>query len=244
MAPRFLLLQARLKDDPMAAHEHECFVARTGLPAENIVCYNICEDVPTMETLKKFDALTVGGAGDFSVAKRNLATLPRVLDVLREVVSTGFPTFASCFGYQCMVDALGGEIIHDPENTEVGTYEIVLTEEGTADPLFGILPARLLAEMGHQDRATRHPDGLRNLASSERSAFQAFRVPDQPVWATQFHPELGRQSNLDRYLHYLENYSGLTTPEEQRKTIARFRESPETGALLPRFLKMVFDWPR
>ena len=33
---------------------------------------------------------------------------------------------------------MNGEVIHDPENTEVGTYELELTEEGAEDPLFRV----------------------------------------------------------------------------------------------------------
>ncbi len=39
------------------------------------------------------------------------------------------------------IDALGGDVIHDPDNTEVGTFEVELTDAGRQDPLFGDLPA-------------------------------------------------------------------------------------------------------
>ena len=94
-----------------------------------------------MGRVRSFDALMIGGSGDFYVSQRNMSHLDASLGFLGEVCGEGLPLFASCFGYQCLVEALGGEIIHDPDNTEVGTYEVSLTEEGCADELFGQLPS-------------------------------------------------------------------------------------------------------
>jgi GMP synthase-like glutamine amidotransferase len=79
-----------------------------------------------------------------------------------------------------------------------------------------------------------------HLASSRLSRFQAFRVPGQPIWATQFHPELDARTNLMRFERYLSGYSTVMSEEERRDAVNRFQESPETGSLLPRFLKLVF----
>lgn len=236
-------MQARLADDPMASHEHRCFVEHTGLAPDDIVCHDLCGGPPSRRKLAGYDAIMVGGAGDFHVSKGNLPNFAATLDFLREIVETGFPMFASCFGYQCIVAASGGEITYDPENTEVGTYEISVTDEGAEDSLFKILPRRLNAQMGHKDRATRHPSGYHNLAISEQSKLQAFRVPNQPIWATQFHPELNRKTNLERFRHYLDGYAGVMSAQERQARFDRFQESPETGELLPRFLSLVFDWP-
>jgi len=138
------------------------------------------------------------------------------------------------------VEEYGGEIIHDPANTEVGTYELTLSEEGRNDALFSMLPLRFMAQMGHKDRAARTMNGIPNLASSERSPMQALRIVDKPIWATQFHPELDRETNLDRYHHYLEGYAPLMSAEERSEALTRFKDSPETSKLLPRFLELVF----
>ena len=241
--PKILLLQARLPDDPMAAHEHQCFVDKAGLPAENIVCYDLCQGPPSAGELAKFDAMTVGGAGDFYVSRGDLPHFEAFLDFLRETVEQSFPTFASCFGYQCMMQALGGEIIYDPDNVEVGTYDITLTDDGAADELLGQLPRHFRAQLGHKDRAVSTPDGVLNLAGSELSPFQALRVTGRPVWAAQFHPELDRQTNLDRYKYYLEGYAVSLDEAELQKQFDAFDHSPETDTLMPRFLSLVFDWP-
>ena len=153
MEPRILLLQARKPDDPMKAQEVSCFSRRTGLALEKIVSHDLLDGPPTLDRARQFDALMVGGSGEFLVSERDLPEFDRLLDFLRRLVDHGMPTFASCFGFQCMVEALGGEIIHDPEAIEVGTYDLWLTEEGAADPLLGRLPERFLAQMGRKDRA-------------------------------------------------------------------------------------------
>lgn len=238
--PSVLLLQARDVDDPMLEAERRDFAHHTGLEVERIVPHDLLSGPPTLDEVRRYDVLMVGGSGDYYVSKRNLPQLEGTLDLLRRVVDVGHPTFASCFGFQLLVEALGGEVVHDPERTEVGTYEVALTEAGKADALFGGLPERFPAQMGRKDRAARLPDGLLHLASSELCRYHALRVPDRPIWATQFHPELDRQRNLARFRRYLASYSASMSEDERKRAFERFEESPEAGRLLPRFLEHVF----
>ena len=227
----------------MAKHEHQCFVAKSGLPADHVVCHDLCQGPPSKQKLARFDSLTVGGAGDFYVSKGDLPHFDAFLDFLRDIVASDFPTFASCFGYQSLVYALGGKIVYDPDNVEVGTYEVTLTDDGAEDELFSVLPRTFQAQMGHKDRATQKPAGIVNLAGSDRSPYQALRVTGRPVWASQFHPELDRETNLHRFRHYLEGYATAMAPDQLEAQFARFHDSPQTPQLIPRFLRLVFDWP-
>lgn len=224
----------------MRAHEHRCFVRRTGLPARNVVAHNICDGPLSLADVRRHDALMIGGSGDFNVSQRNLPGFERYLDLLREVVACGHPTFASCFGYQSLVHALGGRIVRDVDNTEIGTYTLTLTAEGRADSLFGALPARFAGQMGHKERAESTPPGLPNLASTSGVRYQSLRIPGKPIWATQFHPELDRETNLDRFLCYARIYAREMSPDRKQKIIDGFRDSPETSTLLGKFLDAVF----
>ncbi len=223
----------------MAAHERGCFVEKTGLPAGNVLVHDLCAGPPSLADVREHDALTVGGSGDYYVSDGNLPFFESFLDLLRDVVAVGHPTFASCFGYQSLVTALGGEVVKDVANTEVGTYVLTLTADGRADELFGELPDRFNAQLGRKDRAVRLPDGIPNLASSEANPFQALRVRGAPIWATQFHPELDRATNADRYLHYLEGYASHMSDEDRANALDRFRDSPETSGLLRRFVALI-----
>jgi GMP synthase (glutamine-hydrolysing) len=240
MALRILLLQARDENDPMKEEEILSFAEKSGLTPEQFAQHDLLSGPPVLSRVLEHDAMMVGGSGDYYVSKRNLPGFDEQLEVLAEVVNAGHPTFASCFGFQLLTAALGGEIVHDPDSTEVGTYELQLTPAGAKDALLGSLPPRFMAQLGRKDCASRLPEGVSNLASSKLNPHQAFRVPGQPVWATQFHPELDARTNRDRFMRYLDGYSMHMTQEEKRDALDRYYESPETAALLPAFLRLVF----
>jgi len=240
MTPRILLLQARNNGDPVRQEERQSFSDKTGLPLENIIPYDLLAGPPAIATLMRFDAIMVGGSGDYYVSKRSLPLFDLQLERLAEIVQRGQPMFASCFGFQLLVEALGGRIVYDSENVEVGTYDVRLTEDGGRDSLLGILPPVFAAQLGRKDRAERLPEGVTHLAFSDRSPYQSFRVPGQPIWATQFHPELDLQSNRLRFDRYLSGYAAHMSEDEQRAARARFRESPQTDRLLRAFVELVF----
>lgn len=240
-AIRILLLQARRPGDPCREEEVDSFARKAGLRGEQITPWDLLSAPPTLDRARKFDAVMIGGSGDFYVSKGHLPHQEETFDFLRQLVDAAHPTFASCFGFQCMVQALGGEIVHDPDNTEVGTYSLELTEEGVQDPLFGRLPESFQAQMGRKDRAGRLPEGVANLAKSDRCPYQAFRLGNRPIWASQFHPELDRDRNLGRFRNYLDGYAGAMSEQEREDAFARFGPSPETEDLLPAFLELVFS---
>jgi GMP synthase (glutamine-hydrolysing) len=227
---RLLVLQSRFDSDPMLEHERGCFVAATGREPDELQFHNVVDGVPSFDEVTAFDALIIGGSGDFSVVERDLDFFDPMADLLGLLVDEAFPTFGCCFGFQLLVDALGGSVIRDPENAEIGTFEVALTEEGLRDPLFGQLPRTFAAQMGHFDRARALPDGVVNLATSERCGLQALRVSGSPIWATQFHPELDHNGNRDRCAAYLKEFGAIEGYEAL--------PSPEALTILPRFLEL------
>lgn len=240
MRPSILLLQARHADDAAKDEERASFAEMAGLELQQIVPLDLLTETPTLERVRDHNALMVGGSGAYYVTKGNLPGFQEVLVLLRQVVDVGHPTFASCFGFQLMVEALGGRVVNDPANMEVGTYQLRLTAAGQQDELFSYLPAKFQAQLGHKDRADSLPPGTLNLAASESVTFQALRVPNKPIWATQFHPELTKEENLKRFNRYLDGYASLMSQEEMQETLARFAHSPESNELLRRFLATVF----
>lgn len=229
---RFLLLQARNPGDPVREEEVQQFAARLEVPENAIHTWDLLQGPPELAELEAYDALLVGGSGEYDVSKRNLPHLTATLNFLQRVVEEGFPTFASCFGFQLLVVALGGEVIRDEENAEVGAAWVCLTEEGKEDELFGALPECFWVQAGHKDRASRMPERALNLAYSEKAPYQALRVPGAPIWATQFHPELTEEDTFLRFKRYAAVYAPDLTDEE---IWARLKPSPEANTLLRRF---------
>lgn len=241
MALRFLLLQARENDDPMLVRERGSFAEHLEIGEERIVPLNVLDGPVSAADLGRADALLIGGSGDYYVSKDHLPHAESVYDLLREVAERGHPTFASCFGFQLMVRALGGEVVHDPETTEVGTLDLELTSDGRGDELLGQLPERFPAQLGRKDRALTMPPGVPNLAASALNPHQALRLPGRPVWATQFHPELTGDENRARFERYLASYAANMTAEEREAALDRFQPSPEANTLLRRFVRLVFE---
>ncbi len=236
--PKIALIQVRNPGDPMRLHELECFARQTGLPLDSFLAVNITEESIPSELLRRCDVLMLGGSGDFSFVTKPPPRRDELFELLQKAIDTRFPTFASCFGFQAVVVLLGGKLYRMDGSGEVGSFDIFLTDEGKGDPLFGKLPAKFTAQLGHVDAVEEFPSTCQNLASSELTAFQALRVGDSPVVATQFHPELSREDNLKRYIHYIKNYrqGDLPLEEEIARAEREFLESPESSALLPLFL--------
>jgi len=235
---RFCLLQARNADDPARDEELDCFAGRLGVPREAVRPVDMLTATPSTDLWKSHDAVLVGGSGEYSVLDGHGA-IGEWIDFLGRTARAGQPTFASCFGFQMLTLALGGQVAHDEDNAEVGTFHVSLTEAGRADPLFGQLPGAFWAQEGHKDRATVLPPGVHHLASTVRAPYQAIRVGDSPVYATQFHPELDWQDQRLRFMRYFEMYSGVFGVEDAHAMADEFKPTPESCSLLGRFRTLI-----
>ena len=236
------MLHARNEHDPMIAHERACFIARSGLDSRQFISVNLPERMPTPSQLADADAVMMGGSGDYSVVTKGYGWYEPMLALMSDIASGQTPCFASCFGFQVLVQAMHGEVAKAAECAELGTFQMTLSEQGQADELFGSLPPTFLAQLGHNDSATELGAGLVDLARSARCAHQAVRVAGHPVWATQFHPELTDQDNITRYVRYLEAYRDPSMSMEQAKAHAHelHRPSPESNGLIRTFLEVCF----
>lgn len=220
----------------MAAHERGCFASTLRVELEQVAVWDLLSGRPDDAALADADALLVGGSGDFSVLDED-PFIAEFIDFLGDAcIERHTPTFASCFGFQALVVAGGGTVVRDPDNQEVGTFELEVTAAGLLDPLVGPLAPTFAAQLGHKDRADRLPSGMVNLARSDRAPMQALRVEGAPVVATQFHPELSRDSNELRYRRYWSEY-GKGDPEDD-PVMQSFRASPAASDLLARWARL------
>lgn len=235
---RILLLQARTAGDPILTHEFECFARAAGVAVDAFTCLNMVETTPDPSMLDGHDLVMVGGSGDYSVVKGGFDWHESLLAMMRAIVEAKIPMFASCFGFQSLVQALGGELVSDPDLAEIGTMEITLTEAGKQDALFGELPGMFHAQLGHNDSALVLPDDLILLAGSRRCPHQAVRHKSAPIVATQFHPELTDRDNITRYMRYLTAYKADELTREEAIALAEsmHRPSPHANALVRQFL--------
>lgn len=234
---RFLLLQMRDAGDPMLRQEVQCFADALPCSPQRITPHSLLAGGPSRDTLGRHDMVLIGGSGAYSAAADSPA-IERAMDALRELHALRKPTFGSCWGFQALARALGGECRHDPQTAELGPVQLTLTPGAAADPVFRALPATFIGHAGHEDRVTRLPPGSTLLASSARVAEQAARFGDGPIYATQFHPELTRQAFLQRvaaYPKYIEAILGISLQQLSEACV----ETPEANTLLRRMVEVV-----
>jgi GMP synthase (glutamine-hydrolysing) len=234
---RYLLLQVRNDDDPIVAQEIRCFARALRTSNERISTSSMLKTAPTAAQLASADVVLLGGSGHYS-ATGEAPWLSRTFDVLRELHAVAKPTFASCWGFQAFARALGGQVVHDLSRAEIGTLDVSLTEAGQSDPVFGPLGATFKGQMGHEDRISRLPPGATRLASTQLVDNQAYRFDGKAMYCTQFHPELNRDDILVRvraYPSYVERIAGVSLEEFEARCI----DTPQTEALLPRFVETV-----
>ena len=235
---RYLLLQVRNPDDPMRPQEVGCFARTLRCPREQIQAVDLLNGVPTVEQLDTVDVVLLGGSGDYSVAEGG-DWLGVALETMRELYDLAKPTFASCWGFQAMAKAMGGEVVTDPERAELGTIPVRLTVAGRQDPVFGPLSDTFEAGMGHQDIVVRLPDDAVRLASTDLVENQAYCFKGKPIYCTQFHPELTLSSFMERvwnYPWYVERIAGVPMQE----FVSTCKETRQANSLLRRFVNHVF----
>jgi GMP synthase (glutamine-hydrolysing) len=207
-----------------------------GCATDRIRVFDLLSGVPPSDAIAGSDVVLLGGSGDYSVA-RGGPWLPAALDTMVGLYETKKPTFASCWGFQALARALGGEVVTDRGRAEVGTVWLELTPEGEADPVFGALERRFQVQIGHEDIVTALPPQATLLASSERVENEAFRLEGAPIYATQFHPELDRRGVIDR-LRIYPSYLPLTGASTVEELEAITPETPHTVGILTRFLEV------
>jgi len=231
-----LLIQVR-EQRQVAEHEQACFMERIGFEPDAIRFHNLIES-PRIRwaDVDGADVIFIGGAAAHSATADFDYTQP-MMEIVRRLADTGKPTFGSCWGHQFIARALGGAVVTDRANEEVGSFEIELTDAGQADPLFAGFPPRFMAHMGHHDRVSALPPGGTELAYSARCRNQVYRLTGKPIYGAQFHAEMSAQRLVERLSFYRDSY--LPSDEAFESLRKNPRPTPEVDGMLKRFLDEV-----
>ena len=234
---KYLLLQIR-HDPEVCIEEYQSFLRHSGLRAEQLDVFNIYQHTEFgMEILTGYSALLVGGASEANVLKpEKYPFVTPAIALLSQCARTGFPVFASCYGFQLAVLALGAEVIDSARCHEAGTVALDLTKAATTDPIFAGAPNPLMAVSVHRQSTETLPNQCELLASTA-ACIHAFRVKGKPFWAFQFHPEVDLQILIDRLTRYQQRYtSGAGMLHE---VLDKAVDTPEANALLQKFIAFV-----
>lgn len=234
---RILLLQIR-DGAQVRREEHQSFAEYCGVSASQIDILNVF-DTPVfpVDMADSYDALLVGGASEANVLKPD--EFPFVLQaqaLIRHCAETGLPVFASCFGFQLAVLALGGEILHKDVDFEMGTLPISLTGAARQDPLYCDTPDGFQAISVHRQYARHLPDDCELLAYTDQCA-HSFRLRNKPFWAFQFHPEVDRATLVERLTFYKSHYTD--GDGQLDRVLSSASETPESNVLVRKFVERV-----
>jgi len=127
-------------------------------------------------------AVVMGGPMNVDEVER-FPALAAEREWLAEAVDWGMPVLGICLGAQLLARALGAEV-RPGGAPEIGFAPVDVADPD--DPLLGGLAPRAEVLHWHGD-VFDLPEGTRHLASSERTACQAFRAGN--AWGVLFHPE-------------------------------------------------------
>ncbi|MGE0616402.1 MAG: type 1 glutamine amidotransferase [Bacteriovoracia bacterium] len=127
---------------------------------------------------------------------------------IEQALKLGIPILGICLGSQLLAQVLGATA-RKHERREIGWYEVSLTQEGQADPLFAGCRPREMIFQWHGDTFD-VPRDARHLAFTSGCASQAFRYGEK-VYGLQFHLEVD-QPMIERWLQVPGNQRELAEP--------------------------------
>lgn len=224
-------------DEETRMEEFMEFVQYSGLAEQQFTVLNVFE-TPSFpkDLIKEFDALFVGGSSDASVLDpKNYPFVEPGKELVAYCYENNIPILASCFGFQLAAEALGGKVIVDADNMEMGTYEIEIDEQfAKDDPIFKHLPVKFWAVSGHKERAEKLPEGAINFASTPLCPYHAITFKDKPFYAFQFHPEIDKKDFNIRLRRYKDRY--VESADEVNRILGSIKETENANAILKLFV--------
>lgn len=143
---------------------------------------------PLPATLADHDGLLVMGGPQQAYDDGSAPWLAGTKALLRLAVDQALPTLGICLGSQLLAEATGGRVAPNPDGPELGARLVALRDIAKADPLLYDLPMSPVVVQWHWDAVVELPPTAVLLASSPRTAHQAYRLGEK-AWGFQFHLE-------------------------------------------------------
>ncbi|GAA1899683.1 glutamine-hydrolyzing GMP synthase [Lapillicoccus jejuensis] len=118
------------------------------------------------------------------------------------LLEAGVPVMGLCYGFQAMVQALGGSVAHTGRG-EYGSTPATVTDTGST--LFDGVPEHQSVWMSHGDSVTEAPPGMKVTATSDGAPVAAVEDDERRLYGVQWHPEVLHtahgQRTLENFLH-------------------------------------------
>lgn len=234
------ILYLQIRNDPVTrVEELQEFARHSQLNEQQFTILNVFDEpIFSSDCADAYDAVFVGGSSDASVLQPDqYPFIHPAKQLLKHCVEQSIPVFASCFGFQLGVEALGGIVIHDPQRMEMGIYPMQMTPAASEDQLFADIPDPFLVVSGHKERAIKLPPRTQLLAFTERCPYHAFKVMDKPFYGFQFHPEVDHHDLAARITRYQDRY--LESDGALQSILDNLHPTPESNQLIQKFVNRI-----
>lgn len=169
----------------------------------------------------QYTAILVLGGPQHLYQAEHYPYIAQELAFIRTVLDMNISFLGICLGGQLLALALKASI-KKHTMSEIGFYDVQLTNAGLQDPLLAGLPTQQKVFHWHSD-VFDLPSGATLLATHQNAAHQAFRI-GQRAYGLQYHIELN-DSMLDTWLYHPDCRKDLleTIGEEGLATIEQDR---------------------
>jgi GMP synthase (glutamine-hydrolysing) len=170
-------------------HAMDCPKALIGMLLDtHHITYDVidCTEEPLPDPSTYIAIIALGGT-QHSYEEQEYPYLAQEKIWLRQVIKQDIPYLGICLGGQILADTLGGQTrLHTM--TEIGFFDVSLTDLGQQDPLFSGLPGYQKVFHWHEDTFELPADAIL-LATHANTKNQAFRY-GRRAYGLQYHIEL------------------------------------------------------
>lgn len=144
-------------------------------------------DLP--ESPRAYDRIIVSGSK--TSALEDAPWISRLHEFIRQCLRERKPYLGICYGHQSLVRAMTDvKHVRRAAQGEFGWSRIKLLDESV---LTRGLPREFHTYSSHYEEVSVLPEGMKNLARSDRCEIQACELVGSPVFGLQFHPEKSLQ---------------------------------------------------
>ena len=142
------------------------------------------------DKLISYDGLIWGGSS--LNIYNNTPAIKRQIEFMNECQKKVKNILAICWGMQVAVAAAGGEVKKANEPNIGITKEIIINENGLANPLYEGKDEKFNAPAFNFDEVVKLPKNTICLASNKTNKIQSlfFKINKTKVWGLQYHPEI------------------------------------------------------
>lgn len=164
------------------------------------------------QDLSTFKAIILSGS-PYSVYNEKSPRIPL------ESIRGKFPLLGICYGAQYLAHIEGGKI----EPSQIREYGRAHLEQISDSLLFNGIYEGSQIWMSHGDTIMELPEHFERIASTESVENAAYKIPNEPTYAIQFHPEVYHSTDgkklLENFLTHIAHITKDWTPIAQSEEI-------------------------